>query len=401
VFVHNHFHRIILFLWTIILFTSFLTPALAQPVPLGTPLLATASAELDRIVLFDLAGGRRELRFDARLHYPWGFSPDGCRMIFTLGERGGVSRLYSARLDGSDLRSLVQFADLPDDDWSAWEPTVNPLDGRIAFTWSRRERPPGDDPIETTHIAWIAAEGGIPQLYSVTGDEHTPLWSPSGNWLAYVSFNGRILGPEIYATFPPTQEAVGTPVPEEDLVNEADLWVVSADATLKYRLTAFPVGSVSMPRWSPDSTLLSFVYSPIFANDTYWIIGNADAAVPTQLTFTWALAVDSVWQPDGSNFLAAIRDFRGVTENRLWRMPLVGNGDSDSVEYPLDPALNYIDYPRFSADGRYLALRSEYRLVIIDTTTNTPRLLDESLPSNVPPVWSPAAYAGESGCDGG
>jgi Tol biopolymer transport system component len=373
----------------------------AQPAPLNAPLLATSSAELDRIILYDLNGGRRDLRFDARLHYVWGFSPDGCRVILTLGERGGVSRLYSARLDGEDLRPLVQFADLPANDWNVWEPMVNPTDGRIAFTWFRRERPPGEDPVETTHIAWIPQEGGAPQLYSVSGDEHTPVWSPSGTWLAYVAYNGRIPGPDIFSTVPPTEAAVGTPVPDDEMVNEADLWVISADGTLKYRLTAFPVGSVSAPRWSPDSTLISFVYSPTFANDTYWLIGNADSAIPTQLSFEWALAVESTWQPDGSAFLAASRDFQGIDENRLWRMPLVGNADTDAIQYTLDPALSYIDYPRFSVDGRYLALRSEYRLVVIDTLTNTPRFIDEGMPANTPPVWSPLGFTGESACLGG
>jgi Tol biopolymer transport system component len=382
----------------LLLLIFMVAPASAQSPLLGAPLVATSSATLDRIVLFDLSGGQRTLRFDARLHYVWGFSPDGCRLILTLGERGGVSRLYSARLDGSDLRSLISFADLPVRDWSIWEPAVNPVDGRIAFTWFRRERPPGAPPKETSHIAWVAAEGGAPQLYSVSGDEHTPIWSPEGAWLAYVAYNGRIPGPDIFSTVPPTQAAVGTPVPESLLLNEADLWVISADGTLKYRLTAFPVGSVSAPRWSPDSTLLSFVYSPTAANDTFWIIGNADSAIPTQISFQWALAVESTWQPDGSAFLATIRDFQGVSENRLWRMPLGGNADTDAVPYPLDPALRSIDYPRFSPDGRWLALRSEYRLIVVETASGAWRFLDEALPGNTPPVWSPPGYTGESAC---
>ena len=131
-------------------------PSHAQPAALTAPLLATSSGELDRIILYDLNGGQRVLRFDARLHYAWGFSPDGCRVILTLGERGGVSRLYSARLDGSDLRPLVEFADLPANDWSVWEPMVNPADGRIAFTLFRRRKTDLPPPLSDDEKARLA-----------------------------------------------------------------------------------------------------------------------------------------------------------------------------------------------------------------------------------------------------
>lgn len=383
-------------LWMLLFGLVF--PAHAQPAPLGAPLLATTDARLDRILLYDLSGGRRELSFGIDAHYVWGFSPDGCRLIYTLTERGGVGRAYSARLDGSDARPLVQFADLPDEDWSVWEPSVNPADGRVAFTLFRRERPPAEEPIDSYHIAWVAPEGSAPQLYSVSGAEHTPVWSPDGAWLTYVAYDGRIPGPDIFSTVPPTDSAVSTPVSDDELLDEADLWVVSADGATKYRLTAFPVGNVSAPRWSPDASLLGFVFSPTFANDTYWLIGNADAAIATQLSFEWSLALDMTWLPDGSALLATMRDFQGVDENRLWRVPLVGNADTDATPYPLDPALRYIDYPRFSADGRYLALRSEYTLAVIDTQSGDWGYLDEGAPANTPPVWSPAGYGGEAGC---
>ena len=118
-------------------------PVWAQPTPLNAPLVASTSATLDHILLYDLTGGRRELRFDWRDHYVWGFTPDGCRIVYTLTEPGGSSRLYSARLDGGDARPLVDFGDLPEADWSAWEPDIHPTDGRIVFTWFRRETPPG------------------------------------------------------------------------------------------------------------------------------------------------------------------------------------------------------------------------------------------------------------------
>jgi Tol biopolymer transport system component len=365
---------------------------------LTAPLLAATDALLERILIYDLAGQRRELRFDTRQHFIWGFSPDGCRIILTLTAPGGISRIYSTRLDGSDLRPLVHMVELPDQDWSAWEPQVNPVDGRVAFTLFRRERLPGRNTGITYHIAWVPAEGGSPQFYSVSGAEHSPEWSPDGAWLAYAAYDGRVPGPEPYATVPPTPASGATPVPLENLINEADLWAVSRDGQTKYRLTAFPVGSVRDPRWSPDSLLISFIYSATPFNDSFWIIGNADAAIPTQRSFEWTFVLDTTWLPDGSALLASVRDFQGVSENRLWQIPLVGSADTDAVPYPLDPALRYVDYPRFSADGRYLALRSEYAMAVIDTQTGGWGWLEDAAAGNTPPVWSPAGYAGEAAC---
>ena len=82
--------------------------------PLTGPLVAVDTAQQDRIVLYDLATmSRRDLSFGPDWHRVWGFSADGCRVLLTLSEGRALGRLYSARLDGSDLRELVQYDDLP------------------------------------------------------------------------------------------------------------------------------------------------------------------------------------------------------------------------------------------------------------------------------------------------
>lgn len=384
------------FLWVMLM---LMLPALrlagAQGLFVG-PLIAADTATLDRMVLYDLgSGGRRELSFGAAWHRVWGFSADGCRVLLTLSDGAELGRLYSARIDGSDLRELVTYSELPPERWGVWDPRWSPDGTRIAFTLIRdQQATPGAEIEREYHIAWVGADGGEPQLYSASGDEHEPRWSPDGRWLAYIAFDERVPGADIYSTAEPTPPAAAPTT----LIREADLWVVSADGATKYRLTAFDTGSVRAPSWSPDGLLIGFTYSPSPGNDQFWMIANQPGAISTQLSQQWSLILDTTWLPDSSAMIAAVRDFHNTSENKLWRIPLVGLADTDAALYLNDSLLGYADYPRFSADGRWLALRSAYALAVVDTATMTWTLLDEQTLGNTPPVWSPGGFTGEAGC---
>lgn len=371
------FKRAVLSLCIFFLF-NFSTTAAApgQPgdVALTGPVVAFETALADRIVLVDaITGARRDLRFDNRLHHVWDFSPDGCRVLFTLTEGDEPGRLYSARLDGSDMRDLVTGMEPGYGVFEAqWSP--DPANDRIAFTYYSTED--DGDGVPDHRIAWVPSSGGIPQFYSVSGDEHTPRWSPDGRWLLYVAY-----------------EQSGDVSP----VREADFWIVSADGATKYRLTNYPSGSVHSPRWSPDGDLIGFVYSPSPNADQFWMVGNAPDAVPTQLSYQSVLTLDLTWLPDSTAMLTAARFIGGVETNTLWRIPLVGNADVDSTIFFQSPELIYPYAPRFSADGRWLAARSAYALALVDMNTGQVRVLPESL-GNTTPVWTPAAFVGEANC---
>ena len=370
----------------------------SQP-PLIGPLLALNSVAQDHILIYDMASDAwRELRLGTGDHHVWDFSPDGCRLLLTLRQGTGLARLYSVALDGSDLRPMIQFDELPESDWGVYEPSWSPDGTRIAFTMMRDQMQRGEIRRET-HIGWVGPEGGVPQFYSVSGREFSPQWSPDGAWLAYVSYDERAAGADVFSTAIPTSEPLaGQTPPAPVLLNEADLWVVSADGETKYRLTSFSVGSVAHPRWSPDGELIAFVWSPSNGNDTFWMIARQEGAIATQLNNQWALILDLTWLPDSTAILGAARDFRGSADNRLWQIPLLGNADETATRYAEGFDLSSADYPRFSPDGRYLALRSAYDLALLDQQSGTMRLLDARARGNTPAIWSPAAFNGEASC---
>jgi len=390
------FKRILFF----ILISCFTFPAIAQDLPFLGPVIAINTVEQDHIVLYDVESGRyRELSLGVGDHHVWDFSPDGCEILLTLAQGTQPAKLYRVDLQGNNVLELILYDELESTAWGVWEPDWSPNGRRIAFTMIRNQQS-GNEIERTTHIAWIDANGSQPEFYSVTGSEFAPTWSPNSEWLAYVSYNERVPGSDVLSTAVPTLEpANGVIPPEPTTINEADLWVVSADGTTKYPLTQFRVGSVSKPRWSPDGELVSFVYSVSGSNDMFWMIANQQNAIPTQLSFRWSMILDTTWLPDSTHIIGSARDFRDVAENRLWQVSLVGNADETAILYLQNAELSHADYPRFSPDGNYLASRTGYEIALVDTRTQETQLLDARTIGNTPVVWSPTSFTDERDCE--
>ena len=354
------------------------------PLPFTGDIVAATDADARAIYLYDTQTEiTRRLSFGDATHRVWDFSPDGCRLLFTLTAGNQPTRLYSAALDGSDQRDLLDTSDLPAAAWTAWEPDWSPSRPLIALTLAR----PTETGVES-RVASIPAAGGPPTFYSVAGDEHTPRWSPDGAWLAYISYEPRPAGATLYATAEP-DAAEDAPT-----LREADVWMVSADGRTKERITRFDVGSAARPQWSPDGDLLGFVYSPSPNAHQFWFIAAAPDAIPTQLSYEWVQVLDYVWQPDGTGFTAAVRGLQDRDAARLWRVPLGGNADVDATGVLQTEPL--ADYPRYSPDGTWLAFRSNYALVL--TALETGEMTRLGHYGNTPPVWSPSGFAGEDAC---
>lgn len=369
-------------------------PFSAQEAALVGPLLATTNAAQDSVLLIETESGWvREFAIGGGIHTVWDFSPDGCQMLITLTGADGLPRLYVTSLTGEIVSEPVQYSELSLSQWGAWEPDWSPDGTKIAFRMMR-DGFEGEDERQY-HIGWVTPDGSEPAFYSVSGREHSPRWSPDGLWLAYVSYDKRAPGADSRSTAEPTAEALIDP---KDYIQEADLWVVAADASVKYRMSAYETGSVSRPRWSPDSSTIAYVYSPSPSNDTYWVVANQQHARPVQVTYGYSLSLDLTWTPE-NELLTSARSLGGQESHGLWRIPVSAGADAVVSAYVDLSMLSYPDYPAFNAEMTVLALRSGYRAALVDLVTDKVRFI-AGAEGNMPLIWTPADFSGEASCAG-
>lgn len=376
---------LLVILLTPLLGVSAKPPAQSQDLLQG-PLIITNTPSQDGFLIIDLATGQqRSLSFGAGNHYIGGFSPDGCEIVFTWEQRPGYGDLYAARLDGSNLRRLLELGPTGALSYRAWEPQWSPEGSKIVFTLIRYYDPPDQEPSRTSHIAWVTPEGGAPQFYSNSGMESQPRWSSDGRRLVYVSNQ-----PVLEAT-PEAEAASG-----EAIEGKPELWVVNADGQNKFRLTSFGENAVYNPRWSPTDFYIAFVYQTMPNFHQLMVMSTDGSGSIIVVNEQAGTILDYVWQPTGDALIAAIQNYAGEARNMLWRLPLP-NGGLPTL-FINDPSSQYHDYPRFSADGRWVAFRAAYELQVYDTVLGELQTLGPTTMNNNPPVWSPAGFQGEAAC---
>lgn len=365
----------------------------AQEEELSGPLLATTNGQQRSVLLIEANTGRiREFSIGEGIHNVWDFSPDGCHILVTLDSGDGLPQMYIVSLDGDTIRNPISYTDLPQSQWGVWEPDWSSDGSQIAFKMIRDGF--NGEPDRQYHIGWVDPTGGEPSFFSVSGREHSPKFSPNGTWLTYLSFDKRAPGADDQSTAEPSVEAN---TDSDDFIQEADLWVVSADGSTKRRMTGFETGSVRAPRWSPDSQHIGFIYSPSPNNDTLWVVPNDPESRELQLTYGYSLVLEMTWEPSGE-IIASARGLGGQASTGLWRLPVSAGADA-SVSPFIDPdRLPYPDYPAFDSTGTRLAARSAYRVAIVDIAAMSISFV-LGADGNMPLMWSPASLVSEANCE--
>jgi Tol biopolymer transport system component len=353
---------------------------IAQP---GAPyLLATTTVTDDGFLLIDVATGAvQALSFGNITHVFGDFSPDGCQIVFSLEQRPNSYDLFVANIDGSGLRQVMFPGRLAAINYRAFEPDWSPDGTRIAFTFMRYYDPPDEDPYRRTHIATVPATGGAPDLYSTSGYEFNPRWSPDGSQLAYVSEQ-----PILFDTD-------GSPVvveegDEDEVPRYPEIWLGNIAGTEKRRLTNLGEIGAFNPRWSPDGRWLAYVIQP-YENSHRLLVNNLETGSILALNRDLVTVLDYDWRQDSARIAASMQGMQDVPQNRLWQLNIVHHDDTNAR--PLATTEAYMDYPRYSPDGRWLALRSQYELTVLQTGSDSIQHMGMQTRHNSPPAWSPAS----------
>ena len=241
---------------------------------------------------------------------------------------GSVTRLADGRFDvRCRLWDVVRGQDLGGQGYVVPQGDLRLSAHRIAdFVY---EKLTGDKGVFSTRIAYVTKSGARYSLWVADSDGEgaqsalaspepiiSPSWSPSGNQLAYVSFESR--KPVIYA---------------HDV------------ASGKRRLLANFRGSNSAPAWSPDGNQLVATLSRDGGSQLYAI--SAAGGEPRRLTQSASIDTEPAFSPDGK-FIYFVSDRGGSPQ--IYRMGASG-GNAERVTF----TGSYNISPAISPDGRWLA----------------------------------------------
>jgi Tol biopolymer transport system component len=186
------------------------------------------------------------------------WSPDGTKFSWVLRTDLGTEVIHVANADGTGDKEIFG-GDLSFQGGPAWSPDSATLVFARSSTWDCC-----DD------IFTIGVDGtGLTQLTYDAARVSSPVWSPDGSTIAWVS--ERDGNPEVY--------------------------VVNADGTGETRLTSTDAPE-STPAWSPDGSKLAFVSQRDGNEELYRMSPNGGDVV--RLTDDPSRDEDPVWAPDAS-----------------------------------------------------------------------------------------------------
>ncbi len=224
------------------------------------------------------------------------------------------------------------------------------------------EKLTGEPGIFSTRIAYIVKAAGRYELQIADADGAnaqtalasrepiiSPVWSPDGGRLAYVSFEAK-----------------------KPIVYVHDL------ASGRRHVAANFKGSNSAPAWSPDGRRLAVVLTKDGGSQLYTV--NADGSGVSRLTSSQSIDTEPRYSPDGE-WIYFTSDRGGGPQ--IYRIPSSG-GNAQRVTFEG----SYNVSPRPSPDGKSLAFISRhggrFQLTVMDLATRQTQVLTDSAKDESP-----------------
>jgi dipeptidyl aminopeptidase/acylaminoacyl peptidase len=280
-------------------------------------------------------------------------SPKGDWVAFTITDMDkaankGTTQIYLVPMGGGETRQLTN------DEHSSASPRWSPDGEKLAFISARD----GEDQIWTIDVS----SGALKKITTVSTGAGDPVWSPDGKWLAFAS--------DVYPHC--ENDACNKHMADEKAANKVKAHVVD---TLLYRHWKY---------WKEGLRTHIFVVSSAggVANDL--TPGDFDSP-----PFSLGGPTDYAFSPD-SKELAVVSNHDKVeatsTNADVWLISVRGGGARNIT------AANhgYDGSPRFSADGRFIAYRSQvtpgyesdrFRLMLFDRKTGRAHSISEGVDS--------------------
>jgi dipeptidyl aminopeptidase/acylaminoacyl peptidase len=214
---------------------------------------------------------------------------------------------------------------------------------------------------QTHNEIWLAPATGAPgafkpRKFTSGREDRSPQWSPDGQWVAFLGTRG-------------TAASSGEPPRPQVYLMPAFGGEAEALTDAKGGVTAFA--------WSPDSTRVAFVATVPFTEaqekdqkdkidarvvdgdyrfSHLWVIGTASRK-STEIVKNDAVLADPQWSPDGTRLAYVSRPTPKADDEGLSDV-YVTNADGSSTSRKLFENEGPDDTPRWSPDGRWIALNS-------------------------------------------
>src|SRR5713101_2910199 len=280
-------------------------------------------------------------------------SPKGNLMAFTITDvdkttNKSTTQIYLVPLGGGETRQLTN------DEHSSSSPRWSPDGGKLAFISARD----GESQIWTIDVS----RGALKKITSISTGAGDPVWSPDSKWLAFAS--------DVY------------PECKDDACNKK-----RADEVAQSKVKAHVAERLLYRHWKAWKDGLRthvFVVSSAGGEARDLTPGDYDAP-----PFSLGGPTDYAFSPD-SKELAYVSNHDKVEA-------ISTNADVWTVSVRGGPARNitaanhgYDGSPKFSADGRFLAYRSQvtpgyesdrFRLMLFDRKTGRAQSITETLDS--------------------
>jgi dipeptidyl aminopeptidase/acylaminoacyl peptidase len=282
-------------------------------------------------------------------------SPKGDLAAFTITDvdqtaNKGTTQIYLVPLGGGETRQLTN------DEHSSASPRWSPDGEKLAFISARD----GESQIWTIDVS----SGALKKITSISTGAGDPIWSPDGKWLAFAS--------DVY------------PECKDDACNKK-----RAEEVAQSKVKAHVAERLLYRHWkSWKEGMRSHVFVVSSQGGEARDLTPGDYDAPP---FSLGGPVDYAFSPD-SKELAYVSNHDKVeaisTNADVWLVSVRGGAARNIT------AANhgYDGSPKFSADGRFIAYRSQitpgyesdrFRLMLYDRKTGSAKSITETLDSNV------------------